>query len=616
MRKKQEEAEQKNPFHREYGIFQNAGYILSCMFRIEPFFKFLIPLGIICAPFMSYLWTFITKFVIDMITREGTPEELFSMMAALTVVQIVTTMLDTYSSGDKWWRYIHVRMVMIQEKNRKIMTMDFEHLEDSDVMDCYYKAGNACCNNNQGIEGLMSNLESFLNHLAVVLTGIVILGTVKPVMILLMAMLAVINFRITDKTSAVTKKKIWDPLAPWWRKSSYMMYEIAGFEAAKDIRMFGLKDWLVEKFRELNRIRYAAQKEDAKWWIKSSFLTELLRMIFQAAIYAWLVLSVVHGEMTIGNFTLYLTTASTLFSYFTWIATDVSNLMARSREVDDFRSFQEIDSGRDEGREVPQGTYEFTFENVSFSYPKAEKYVLHHLNLTLHAGEKLAVVGVNGAGKSTFIKLLLGLYEPTEGRILLNGVDIREYKKSSYYRIFAPVFQDVELFAFPLAENVSMKTPEETRQDKAEKCLIDAGFKEKLESLEKGMNTELLKVISEEGVDLSGGERQKLALARALYKEAPVVVLDEPTAALDALAEHKLYCDFDKLIGTKTAVYISHRLSSTRFCSRVVLFENGEVVECGTHQELMEMGGRYADMFYVQARYYAEHPEGEVCVSE
>lgn len=248
----------------------------------------------------------------------------------------------------------------------------------------------------------------------------------------------------------------------------------------------------------------------------------------------------------------------------------------------------------------------------SHGHPKAENYALKNLSLKVNAGERLAVVGLNGAGKSTFIKLLLRLYEPTEGEILLNGVNIREYDKRSYYRVFSPVFQDVELFAFPLAENVSMQSPEKTDKKRAEDCLKAAGFGEKLSELPNGVDTEILKVIHDDGVDLSGGEKQKLALARALYKNAPVVVLDEPTAALDAIAESRLYNDFDKLIGGSTAVYISHRLSSTQFCKNVAMFKDGELCEYGTHESLMEKNGAYAEMFRLQAQYYVDEEAANV----
>jgi ABC-type multidrug transport system fused ATPase/permease subunit len=205
---------------------------------------------------------------------------------------------------------------------------------------------------------------------------------------------------------------------------------------------------------------------------------------------------------------------------------------------------------------------------------------------------------------------MLRLYEPTSGRILLNGVDICTYQKRSYYQLFAPLFQEVELFAFPLAENISMNTPENTDVKRAEDCLNMAGFGNKLKELPKGVQTEVLKVIDEEGLDFSGGERQKLALARALYKDAPVVILDEPTAALDALAEYELYQNFDRMIGDKSAIYISHRLSSTRFCDHIAMFMDGQMVEYGVHDELLQKNGPYATMFELQAQYYIEEGEG------
>ncbi|MBO7334694.1 MAG: ABC transporter ATP-binding protein, partial [Lachnospiraceae bacterium] len=325
----------------------------------------------------------------------------------------------------------------------------------------------------------------------------------------------------------------------------------------------------------------------------------------------WLVYLIVNKSLTLGNFSLYLGTSATFFGYILSVLSNVSEIFAKSREVDDFRSFLDIDKDEDDkGIKVPKfDSYEFKFENVSFKYPKAEKYALKNLSITVKAGERLAVVGLNGAGKSTFIKLLLRLYDPTEGRILLNGTDIKEYDRNSYYDLFGAVFQDINLFAFPLSENVSMEISQKTDKDKAKEALEAAGLKEKLDSLDKGIDTEILKIIYDDGVDMSGGEKQKLALARALYKDAPVAVLDEPTSALDALAEAKLYKDFDKLIGGKTAVYISHRLSSTQFCNHVAMFKEGELVEYGTHESLLKAGGPYSEMFNVQAQYYIEGNE-------
>ncbi|MBE6855556.1 MAG: ABC transporter ATP-binding protein, partial [Ruminococcus sp.] len=287
----------------------------------------------------------------------------------------------------------------------------------------------------------------------------------------------------------------------------------------------------------------------------------------------------------------------------------LTGLRERSAQTDDFRSFMDIPDPDKDRKTVPipeTDRYTFTFEDVSFRYSGQETYAVRHLNLTLSAGERLAIVGLNGAGKTTFIKLLLRLYDVTEGRILLNGTDIREFDRAEYYQLFAPAFQDVTVFAFPMEENVSMRPKEETDCARAEEMLRSAGMGEKIDSLADGMSTELLKVLYDDGVDLSGGEKQKLALARALYKDAPIVILDEPTAALDAIAEYQLYQRFDGMIGEKTAVYISHRLSSTRFCDRVAMFVGGEMVELGTHEALLEQHGAYAEMFRVQAQYYVE----------
>ena len=210
------------------------------------------------------------------------------------------------------------------------------------------------------------------------------------------------------------------------------------------------------------------------------------------------------------------------------------------------------------------------------------------------------------------IKLLLRLYEPTEGVITLNGTDIRKFKREDYYKLFAPVFQNVEIFAFPVSENVSMRSEGDTNRDRAERCLREAGLENKLAEMKHGLDTALTNIVEDDGIDLSGGEKQKLALARALYKNADIVVLDEPTSALDAIAEQQLYERFDRMIGRKSAVYISHRLASTRFCDRIAMFKEGRMIEYGTYDELMQKDGEYAKMFNLQAKYYKENEESGV----
>ena len=614
-KKGKEKEKEKNPYHKEYGLWSNIRYILGYALKQDKKFYFLIPLGMVVAPLMQYLWNFISKFVIDMITGEGEIRSLFFLMAGFTLLQIISTMANTYYYSDYGWRCIRFRfLLMNNEQNYKIMKIRYEHLEDSDVMDCYSKAKNACNDNMNGVEGMMRSLIDFSREVMVAIVGLMILGTMNVWIVGLMFVLAGISFLTSNHINATAKKTVWDPLATWWRKKYYMTDVTTNFDVAKDIRMFHVKDWLLEKLHGLNETRYQSQKKNASLWLIAGIVSNVCWALAQGIVYGWLIFSLAKGNITLGNFSLYVATTEGFFQHINTLLTNVRNLLARSREVDDFRSFVDFDRNekKSAGIPVPEAkNYEFRFENVSFRYPKAENFALKQLNLTLNAGERLAVVGLNGAGKTTFIKLLLRLYEPTEGTIYLNGVDVNTYDRDDYYRVFSPVFQDVNLFAFPLAENVSMKPPVETNKKAAEQCLQAAGFTERLQELSAGVDTEVLKVIHDDGVDFSGGEKQKLALARALYKNAPVVILDEPTAALDALAENKLYQDFDKLIGGKTAVYISHRLSSTQFCDKVAMFAGGELVEYGTHESLLKKDGAYAEMFRVQAQYYVENQAEE-----
>ncbi len=247
--------------------------------------------------------------------------------------------------------------------------------------------------------------------------------------------------------------------------------------------------------------------------------------------------------------------------------------------------------------------YYVEFKDVSFKYPNTDIYALRHVNIKFKVGEKLAVVGMNGSGKTTFIKLLCRLYDPTEGEILLNGVNIKKYDYQEYMSIFSVVFQDFQLFSFSLGQNVAASA--EFDREKVLACLEKAGFGERLEAMPKGVETSLYKNFDSDGVEISGGEAQKIALARALYKDAPFIILDEPTAALDPVSEYEVYSKFDEIAGDRTAVYISHRLASCRFCDKIAVFHEGAVIQTGSHEELLaDTGGKYYQLWNAQAQYY------------
>ena len=252
--------------------------------------------------------------------------------------------------------------------------------------------------------------------------------------------------------------------------------------------------------------------------------------------------------------------------------------------------------------------YEVEFQDVSFRYPGSESWALRHVSIKFQVGRRLAVVGENGSGKTTFIKLLCRLYDPQEGRILLNGIDIRKYSYRDYLGIFAVVFQDFQLIAQPLGANVA--GAQQYDRARAEKALIDAGFGERLAAMPGGLDTMLYREFAKDGVEVSGGEAQKIAIARALYKDAPFIILDEPTAALDPVAEAEIYSKFDGIAGDKTAIYISHRLSSCKFCDEIVVFDRGSVVQKGSHAELTaDTAGKYYALWNAQAQYYTEQEE-------
>lgn len=248
----------------------------------------------------------------------------------------------------------------------------------------------------------------------------------------------------------------------------------------------------------------------------------------------------------------------------------------------------------------------FEFQNVSFCYEGQDRNALQDININIPYGQRLAVVGLNGAGKTTFIKLLCGLYRPSVGKIMVNGENMSYMNRKSVFKMFSPVFQNVEIYPFSVLHNVTMGSSKDESVAKVHECLKKSGLYEKVQSLKYKEQTQVLKVLDGEGVDFSGGEKQKLVLARALYKDAPVVILDEPTAALDPLAEEQLYENFDKLIGQKTGIYISHRLSSTKFCDVIAVFKDGRIVEYGTHDELIKLKGEYFIMFETQAEYYKD----------
>ena len=612
--KRNKKDENTDELHKEYGVISNCRYIFEKFVKYRKSLILFIITGSIAAASMTYLWSFIGKLVIDMIEQQASsPDKDIKPLLYLTLItsaaELLFMWLNTVSSMKMSVGFTYVRLMIIKERIAKTLGMEYEALETPEMLDRLQKAKRATAGDWQGVQGMMTYMQVMGVQIISVTIAVAIMTTFNPWIILIIVVLSFAQFLFFDYIRKKDKKEMWDAMMPHWRKLEYMENVTTDFSYAKDIRLFGMQKYLAKKQIDVYDEELRHWIKSRQYWIYNTVFAHGISLLRQLIIIGWLVYSVVFNGLSIGNFTLYTASAAAFSNAINEILQALSALRERSAHTDDYRSFMDIPSADDKAQTIPippADKYTFEFKNVSFKYRGQEKYALKNVNLTLHAGEKLAVVGLNGAGKSTFIKLLLRLYDVTEGCILMNGTDIRKFDRKEYYELFAPAFQDVMVFAFPVAENVSMKEPFNTDKAEAEKMLRLAGLGDKLDKLKKGVDTELLKVLYDDGVDLSGGEKQKLALARALYKKSKIIVLDEPTAALDALAEFRLYQSFNELVGDRTAVYISHRLSSTRFCDRVAMFKDGEMVEIGTHDSLMEADGAYADMFRVQAQYYVE----------
>ncbi len=380
-------------------------------------------------------------------------------------------------------------------------------------------------------------------------------------------------------------------------------------ESGKDVRLFDEKGLINEEINEkIYKPTFKMRNDVFKVWASIGQISNISTNLLGGLVYIFVGLKALAGAFGAGKVVEYYGAITKLIAACTDIAGNAGYLRANNvqlkQEIEYLNLTSDMKNGVRTVEDIDPENAVFEFSDVSFSYPETDTPILKNFNMKIKSGERLAVVGMNGSGKSTMIKLLCRLYDTTEGKITLNGIDIREFDYNEYLKLFAIVFQDFKLLAFPVGENVACN--DEYDEEKVWKCLEMAGVKERVEEFPKKLNQSIYKLYEKDGIDLSGGEEQKIAIARALYKDAPFVILDEPTAALDPIAESEIYSRFNEIIGNKTALYISHRLSSCRFCNRIVVFDNGSIIEEGTHEELLvKTDGKYSELWNAQAQYYA-----------
>lgn len=603
---------------KEKSLLSNCGFLLKTAFSLNPrLFAVRIPLLFVngATPFIPI---FMIRLILNEIVEGGTTESILTAVLGLALLTLAGELLAALL---EWRNDIQMEITLLkmrQHLGEAVMNMPYALTEQPKVRDFVLLAKES------------GDLSVILNSIGAIATGIFTMAGLTAVIaglepLIFVLVLAVVAVRLwADRRSRRLWNK-WRPrYAPIMRKIGYMFQIMKGIEYGKEVRLNRLGDWIYNKTDRLGREYLGLTIKHNQDLQRNNAFSELAVLIQEGAVYLLLAAKVIFTGMSIGDFSMYMTSVNTFSGRLRGIAGAVSELLRCGLFAKDYRyciengngekSFRsmvkksdlvnEPDKGIDRGGEEEiRGPLTLEFKDVSFHYPQKEQMALEHVSLTLRQGESLSVVGANGAGKTTFIKLLCRLYEPTEGEILLNGINISRIPYEEYMRRLGVVFQDFKLFAFSMEENITMGMPAEGVN--VEECVEKSGLSEKLKSLSKGLSVNLTKEFDSEGVEFSGGEGQKLALARVLYKNAPVLILDEPAAALDPLAEYELYSRFHHLVKGKCAVYVSHRLSSAKFTDKIAVFRQGRIVEYGNHEELMKHeDGVYRSMFRTQAAYY------------
>ena len=457
-----------------------------------------------------------------------------------------------------------------------------------------------------GVVGILNSFYDMVLNVTVIVGVSVIIALTCPLLlpIQLLALLAmtVLNAKINQK-----EVEQYSGLAKFNRVFGYYLFQLADFSYGKEIRLYDSAGMMCEKAKRLNEKQMECWHDWAKSTRRLTWGMDIANALRDGLSYFYIGFLAITRKISVGDFSMCVASASELYHGMRGLVFGWQEVTKKCNYAHQFLRFLDYPSAMPKGSRGVEGEkHTIEFSHVSFKYPRCEQYVLEDVNLKLTSGEHLSIVGLNGAGKTTFIKLLCRLYDATEGEILVDGINIKEYSEEEYRRLFAVVFQDFQLFAFSLKENIAFE--EGAEDEEIERVLKLSGFYEDAQRLPKGLDTILYKSFEEQGTELSGGQQQKTAIARALYRNAPIVILDEPTAALDPVAEYDIYRHFDHLVGNKTAIYISHRLSSCKFCDRIAVFAEKTIREYGTHEELVDLkDGIYAGMFAAQAQYYMEH---------
>ncbi len=603
---------------------KNIKKILNVIYQMNHAYFFLASIVHMINVGIPYLGLILSAYILDSFTIKGYQEIMIVTVAVTVGIFILSFIASTI------WNHLEVereRMYWIYTSmtQEKMLILDFSRINSPEVRDIQTKIDRDM-NWGAGLNSVFWQfnhiLYQILNILFAVFVGMPIFTQIvvsnqwqAGLILLIIILLAIIGMKGRAYFVKIHEKFLYTTIKEEEKEEMFCCcWEFArgdgfNYKNGKDIRIYEgydlMKRWTVDvlSYKKFRKSIWSG----AVGLAGAAFCYSSVQGILEGGAYLTIAVLALLGTVSLGNVVKFAGCLKNLMSAIVSLIGNLGDLAVTARRhisTFEFLALEnEMYAGKLPVEKRSDNQYQIEFRNVSFRYPGTEQYALKNFSMKLKIGEKLAIVGMNGSGKTTMIKLLCRLYDPQEGEILLNNVDIRKFKQEEYNILFSIVFQDFKLFPFKLAENVAVSKQYDIQEVK--NCLIGAGFEERLKELKYGIDSYLYKDYDEDGLEISGGEEQKIAIARAVYKEAPFILLDEPTAALDPLSEYEIYTNFDKIIGTKTAIYISHRLSSCRFCEKIAVFHKGELVQFGNHEELVkDTKGKYYEMWQAQAQYY------------
>ena len=583
-----------------------------------------IVLNMTCAAVLEAVRPYITVvlmgFLLDQVYAGAQLGELLGYALGALFVNMLLQMLQAWTRESFNRKNEYIKEIEAGYLNEKALKMDYEYLEDFHVQELRFRGQNHSSLGTVGwmlyqLEFLITSVVSIFISLCILLPlfagksgageGFIASWQSAAILFCLLGAMIVFNYKLSLGYTA-RLKEMEDDMAREYNQLDYYMDILSRTDAQKDLRIYGQQKIILEDTEKSAERMKQGEKAQTRLFVRKQLIGRSFSDLSGLLVYLFTGLRAYAGVISVGGVVTY---ASSILQ-FSKAAARLADSMGYMKQVAlyarDYGEYMDLGKGKKQGvkklEEPGEGELSVEFEHVSFRYPGSEEYVLRDLNLKLDIGKRMAIVGKNGSGKTTFIKLLCGLYDVTEGCIRVNGVDIREYDHQEYCKLFSVVFQDFKLFSFPLGENIAGNT--QADEGRVKDALERAGLGELPEKLEDGIYTYVDREFDDTGVVFSGGEKQKIAIARAIYKDAPFVIMDEPTAALDPLSECEVYAGFDKIAGGKTAIYISHRLASCRFCQDILVFDGGRVVQRGSHFELEKEEGLYREMWNAQAQYY------------